>query len=747
MKIKTVLLAATLAGLLAAQTQPREQVGPTPDGSFLLNSGWKIKPAGQQVAVDTLPMRSALSKDGKFLLVLNAGYNPPSISVIDVASAKEINRVKLLDGWLGLTIAPDGNHVYVGMAGQAKVQELTLGSDGAIAPARQFDAVPNVASKGRSFIGDVAVSPDGRFLYAADLYLNSIAVINLQSGRLIEKWRSGRRPYRILVHPDSKSYFVTSWADAALYHYDANNGALLGTLRLGAHPTDLVWSNKPAPAEEGNETPYAARIFVAAANTNTVYSVGITGDKQLRLTDTMNVSLTPRYPLGMTPSALALSKDQTRLAIVCSDANAVAIADVSGPRGHVLGFVPTGWYPTDVRLTDDNRLIVLNGKGGSVSIVPPHNEQEFQEYNETALRNSPYQENYLNGAGNSQSRFFAPQQGKLPPIQHVIYIVKTGRTYDQVLGDVEKGNGDRSRTVLGEKVTPNHHKLAREFVLFDNFYVNGDTSAEGQNWVSAAIAPDYTVKLSPNGEARRRDQYDFEGGEPANLPPTGYLWTNVLSAGLSFRNYGFWVENAPLSPSQNGAAQVARLRDPSLAQVTNMQFRGVDLAYADVDRAKEFLREWKEFEQNGQAPQLSLVRLGNDRTDGAAGEKSPSSLSLAAGNDLSIGMLVEGISKSKFWSSTAIFIVEASTENGADHVDSHRAPAFVISPYTRRGVVDSAMYNQSSVLRTIEIILGLRPLTHFDAAARPMFGSFSTDANAAPYSAEQPQVSLTNRNP
>ncbi len=359
--------AATIAGVLAIQEAPRnvlrEQVGPLPDGGFLLNSGWTIRPAGQQVPVDTFPMSTAVSSNGKYLLVMNGGYDPPSISVIDIAKKREIGRTPMPDCWLGLTVAPKGDLVYVGGGSAAAIYELSLDPEsGALKRVREFSAVADASNKGTAFIGDVALSPDQHLLYAADLYNDSIAVINLQSGRLIDRWKTGRRPYRILVPPGGRQLIVSSWADAAIYQHDANSGTELGKTRVGPHPTDMIWINKPAPVENG-ESSYPARLFVAAANTNSVYSMGVTQDGQLHSLESINVSMTPMHPLGMTPSALATDTAGTHLYVVCSDANAVAEADISGARTRVLGFIPSGWYPTAVRVLDDGELVILNGKG------------------------------------------------------------------------------------------------------------------------------------------------------------------------------------------------------------------------------------------------------------------------------------------------------------------------------------------------------------------------------------------------
>jgi YVTN family beta-propeller protein len=773
---------AVLAIAVNAQDAPKQQVGPLPGGGFLLNSGWTIRPAGQQVPVDTFPMSTAVSRDGRYLLVLNGGYNPPSISVIDIAAKKEIGRTELPDAWLGLTVASGKGLIYVGGGTSGKVFELALdAATGVLTRNREFAAVKDLKNKGNSLIGDVELSPDGAVLYAADLYGDSVAVINVQTGKLIDRWKTGRRPYRVLLSPGGKQVLVSAWGDGSVYQHNAMNGSELGRTRIGPHPTDMLWINRPAPSAQG-ESSYRARLFVAAGNTNNVYSLGVTEDGQLTPLETINVSMTPMHPLGMTPSALATDERGSRLYVVCSDANAVAVAEIASARTKLLGFIPTGWYPTAVRSLGTDQLVIVNGKGlgsrpnphgpnptlrpaifhkgpiapptveyvahiqtGTVGFLPVPGGEELSQYTRTVLENSPYRDEMVYGPiTDEQEGYFSRTQGHESPIKHVIYIIKENRTYDQVLGDMPKGNGDKSLNLFGEKITPNLHELARQFVLYDNFYENADVSAEGHNWASAAIAPDYTVKLWPNNYAHRSKVYDFEGGEPANTPPAGYLWDNALQSGLTVRDYGEWVTDLPLD-DVTGGRQIKATRDPMLAQNTDMNFRGFDLEYRDVDRAKEFIREWKQFDDRGQAPQLIILRLGTDHTEGTrVGAWTP--FAYVADNDHAVGMVVDAVSHSKLWGSTAIFAIEDDAQNGPDHVDSHRAPVWVISPYTRRGAVDSTMYNQTSVLRTIEGILGLRPMTHFDAAARPMFGSFRRDADIQPYTAIAPKVSVNDRN-
>lgn len=760
-----ILIAAALVS--SSQPPPREQVGPLAGGGFLLNSGWRVKPAGVQIPLDTLPMSSALSKDGRFLVVLNGGYNPPSLSVLDTKDGHEVGRTPVTDAWLGLAFSPNGRTLWVGGGSQASVYEFSFDENGKLAPTRTFEIVKGAARSARDFIGDVAIDPDGHLLYASDLYHDAIVVVNAQSGIVIDRFKTGRRPYRILFNPDGKSFYVTSWADGSLYHHQTSNGALLQTLRLGAHPTDMIWRDRATRAEEGEENAqqpgFKARIFVSAANTNSVYAAGVSDNGDLRVVETINVSTTPNHPLGMTPSALALSADQSRLYVVCSDANATAVVDVTSARSQVLGFVPTGWYPTAARALADGRLVVLNGKGsrsypnpngpnptkrqsnlsiqyvahiqaGSASFIPPLTDDSLASYTEEVKSNSPYTDEKLD----------AIPAGIPAAIQHVIYIVKENRTYDQVLGDLGKGESDPSLCLFKENVSPNHHKLAREFVLFDNFYVNSDVSADGHNWSTSAIANDFVAKMWPSNYGKRNPNYGFEGGEPAAYPPAGYLWTNAASAGISMRNYGYWVENKP-EPGADGV-QVQAVLDPALAKVTNLKYRSFDTDYPDVKRAQTFLDDLAQFEGANQMPKLIFMRLGNDHTSGTApGKIAP--LAAFADNDYALGMIVEGVSRSKFWGSTAIFVLEDDAQNGPDHVDSHRSPAFLISPYTHTGAIDSNMYNTTSVLRTMELILHLRPMTHFDASARPMLAGFSQQASPRPYQVEKPRVSLEERNP
>jgi phospholipase C len=372
-----------------------------------------------------------------------------------------------------------------------------------------------------------------------------------------------------------------------------------------------------------------------------------------------------------------------------------------------------------------------------VQFLDTPDEAKLASMTQEVLANSPYSDAKLEDPGIPANNPVRPNG----PIKHVVYVIKENRTYDQVLGDMKQGNGDASLTIFGAAVTPNLHKLASEFVLLDNFYENADVSADGHNWAMAAIAPDYTQKTWPSQYAGRRKTYDFEGGEPANSPPAGYLWTNAVQAGISVRNYGEWAE-----PLKKDGDVDTLVKDPVLDKITDKDYAPYDLDYTDRERAEEFVKELKDFEKSGKLPQLIIVRMGNDHTSGTTpGKIAP--LSAVADNDQGVGMLVDAVSKSRFWNETAIFVIEDDAQNGPDHVDSHRAPAWVISPWVKKGTVNSTMYTQASVLRTMELILGMRPMTTYDAGARPMFSVFGDAPVAGGYALETAQTPLDQKNP
>lgn len=765
------LLAACLA---LAQAPETRRPGPLAGGGYLLPNGWTVRPAGRQIPLETLPLAAALAPGGKHLAVVHAGYLAPSLVMFDTERFEAVSRIELPGAWLGLAFSPDGRLLYAAGGADASVLELAVSADGQLQPRRRFPAVPDAQRTEQDFIGDIAVSPDGRLLYATSLFRNQVLVFNPQSGWVIERFATARRPYRILLHPDGKSFFLTSWADGSLHHHDAAGGKEIFFLRLGPQPMDMAYAEyRPRLGEPPEENPFAARLFVTLANTNRVAVVGIRRNKDIELSESINLALWPNQPLGMTPSAVAVDAAGRRLYVACSGFNAVAVADIAGAAPRLEGFLPAGWYPTAVQPLGGGRLAILNGRGaasfanpdgpnplkapilfgrgidapgyiaarqtGSMSLVEPFDSSQLREHTRAVFRNSPYSDQKLE----SQEAEQAEEGEAANPIRHVLYIIKGSLSFDAVFGDMEGARGS-PRLAVFASAAPNHRKLAREFVLFDNFYAAGDVEADGLHWSIAAIAPAYIERLWPSTYAGRRITYDYDGGQTVAVPAAGYLWTNALAAGLAVRNYGLFVENHPMPVTAN--VHVRRLRDPSLADHTSPRFRGPDFDYPDTERAKVFLAELEEMEKSGVMPRLMLMRLAGDHTSGTApGRISPRAA--VADNDYALGLIVEACSQSRFWPQMAILVVEASGHTCADHLDARRVPALVISPYSRLRAVDSTFYGTLSLLRTIELLLGLKPMTHFDAAADPMATAFQAEADPAPYVAEKPRLEPAERNP
>ena len=767
------LVVLVVATMMYSQRSRVQTVGPTGDGGFLLNTGWRIQPAGENIPLSTLPMSQALAPDGRMLAVLNGGYAPPSVSLLDLETSRESARVAIGDGWRGLAFSPSGEKLYAGNGARGSLSVLKV-TGASLAVDSRIDLYPGERPGTPHLIADIVAQRD--HLLVADAEQDKLLVLDPSAGKVSRSFAVARNPYAMLLSPDGVSVFVSSWTTAQVVEYRLADGKELARIAVGAHPTEMLWL--PAPQrqfEDDDDQPVnlSPRLAVACANTNSVYVLS----KQhgsWRITEKVSVALTPRQPVGMTPSSLSLDPEKRRLYIACSDGNAVAVADVTGRSTKVLGFVPTGWYPTAVRALPDGRLIVLNGKGmgshpnpngpnpfrwptpglkseyvagiqeGTAVAIGSFGQPELDAYTKTVLENSPYRDSLLENANIERGNPVPDSPGGPTPIRHVILLMKENRTYDQVLGDMKEGNGDPNLVLFGEKVTPNHHKLAREFVLLDNFYVNADVSADGFFWTTAAIAPDSSQKTWPMDYARRVYAPGTRNPEGTRQAPGGHIWDKAWEAGVSFYNYGFTAVNLPHPPDTG--VQIKDVEDPVLKPHTNYNFRQHDRSFSDINRIRVFLNDLAEWENRGDMPRLIVMTIGNDHTEGTRpGIRAP--ISCVADNDQSVGIMVEGLSQSRFWASTAMFILEDDAQDGADHVDSHRSPAYVISPYTRRGIVDSTLYNTTSVLRTIELILGLKPMTTFDAGARPMANVFQETPNLAPYRNDPPRVPLDEKNP
>lgn len=708
-----------------------------------LPTGWTVAPEGKRIPLDSFPVHARLLPGGKSALVLHSGYKPPSLALLNLETGLLDARFQLGDAGTDFAWDERSGEIFVPGGHQSNFVTLRLEQNSFQQRATRAFAEPVGP------VSSLALSED--WVAVTQTLHNRVRFVHRRTGA--ERQLAVPRPTRVLFH--AGLIYVLSNEPASLHVYDSEL-ASFGQTPLPAGPMDL--------AVVGNQ------LFVAASNTNLVEILDLTTPQRPIPRQRLNLAPRPGWPVGVSPTSLHYDPAANRVYVVCSDANAVAVIDTVQTK--VIGFVPSGWYPTFALPLPGRALLVLNGKGESSFPNPkgpnPTLHRSMTPKPAEGIEYIPLQQDgtgrLLEGLDakklNQQSRRFGqltpparePNLGKLPKqIRHVIYIMKENRTYDQVLGDLPQGKGDSSLCLFPERITPNHHKLARDFVLFDNFYVNADVSSEGWHWSSAAIVPPSLMRRWPAAYAGRTritsaspSPRDANKEEAMDAPAGGYLWSAALRRGVSFRNYGFFVKNRP--GAKPGEEIVADASDPALLPHTNRRYAGYDPDFPDVERARIFLEDLQEFEKKGEMPRLIVMVLPNDHTWGtAAGKLTP--YASMADNDLALGQIVEGVSKSQFWSSTAIFVLEDDAQNGPDHIDSHRAPAYIISPYTRRGSVDSSFYNTTSMLHTIEALLDLPALTHYDATSRPMTTAFQKRADLRPYAAVAANVSLTEKNP
>jgi DNA-binding beta-propeller fold protein YncE len=457
--------------------------------------------------------------------------------------------------------------------------------------------------------------------------------------------------------------------------------------------------------------------------------------------------------------------------------NAVCVIEANEPY-KIKGYIPTGWYPGSVAMDKmGNYLFVANVKGigsrnqrtdragynshdhmGSISIIPVPSEGELKEMTAVAIDNNSFTDsNHLQKLKeNSEPKVAVPYlPGQTSHFKHVIYIIKENRTYDQVFGDMPQGNGDTSLVHFGYEVTPNHHKLAENFVLMDNYYCSGILSADGHQWTNEAFVTDYLEK-SFGGFTR---SYPYDGDDALAYASSGFIWDNVLKNGLTFRNYGEFVD-AVIEPKdatfsdiyedfKNGTNNITINAKANLEQLKTYicpTFIGFPNKVPDVYRAAEFIKELNQFEKKGDFPNFIIMLLPNDHTSGTR-PGLPTPRAAVADNDLALGQIVEAISKSKFWKETCIFVTEDDPQAGLDHVDGHRTVGMVISPYTKRGEVVSTYYSQINMVRTMENILGIPPMNQFDMLAEPMLDCFTETPDFAPYKAVKNNIPLDELNP
>lgn len=780
--LAVVLVLLSAAGITIAQRTPPQPPPQRPGvlgaGVTLLPNGWKIAPAGKHLPIGDLPLNMTFSPDGKYLIVANGGFAKPTLRVVDLARELLSNVVTLDDHWYGLAWNPNGKSLYAAGAAATNVVELAwtpgqLRERGQFPMGRSADP-PGVGTNRpqaapQSFVGGIDVSRDGRWLYAVHVLGQIVSQVDLKTGLVRATASLPAEPFTTLVSKDGRTLYVSLWGGARVLRLDPATLAIQGDIVVGEHPNAMVQSTD------------GAWLYVACANTNAVWVIDT---KTQTAVAQIATSMFPEAPPGSTPNSVALSPDGKTLLVANADNNTVAVVDVSSPdQARVAGFIPTGWYPTGAAFSPDGRKIyILSGKGlistanprgsqaigegrndmqytgailqGSLSILDTPNADTLAAYTKSAYAITPYSDAVRLAPASAPAVSSIPRKvGDASPIRHVFYVIRENRTYDQVLGDLDRGNGDPHLTIFGEAVTPNAHALAREFVTFDNFYVDAEVSYDGHAFSTGAYATDVVEKFWPVNYAGRGAAYLSEGGGAmrnawgnVTAPPNGYIWDAVVKAGKTVRSYGEFVERG-FTPDQDRDSGVGQVEAtvPGLAGRVHPQYPPFDLKIRDNTRIDIWLEEFHRFEQNGQLPALSIVRLGNDHTSGtSAGYPTPRAM--VAENDQALGRLVEAVSTSVYWKDSAIFVLEDDAQNGPDHVDAHRSPAFAISPFIRRGAVDSTLYTTSAMLRTIELILGLPPMSQYDAAATPMYAAFGTTPDLTPFTRREARISLTEMN-
>jgi len=746
---------AVALGLLATGSAVAQV--PTNDpkaASILLPNGWSLTPAGTSLPLGDLPLNMQLAPGGRLLAVTNNGQSTQKVQLIDPATEKLLDEKAIAKSWYGLAWSPAADRLYVSGGNDNIILAYPV--------AKQKFGQPDTLRLGKPWptkISPVGLAVDAarQRLYTVTKEDNALYVLDLKTKRTLSRLDLGHEAYGCLLAADGRTLYITLWGGQELLAYDIATGRIAKRLPTESHPNELIQSRN------------GHYVFVANANDN---SVSVVDTKSWRVLETISTALYPTKLTGSTTNGLALSPDEKTLYIANADNNCLAVFDVATPgKSAAKGFIPTGWYPTCVR-TLGKKILVANGKGfsslpnprgpqplkkndhsghhtgntladgpveyigglfkGTLSFIAAPTVPQLTAYSRQVYANTPFtktsEKEALGEAGNPIPR----RKGEASPIKYVFYVIKENRTYDQILGDMRQGNGDSVLCIFPQKVTPNHHALASEFVLLDNFYVNAEVSADGHNWSTAAYATDYVEKTWPISYGGRGGTYDYEGSRLVAYPRDGFLWDYCQRAGLRYRTYGEFAEN--------GKTDLKSLRGHVCPKSP-----GFDMDVKDVDRIRVWAQDFDSLLTRGAVPQLSTIRISNDHTSGQkVGKISPTAA--VADNDLALGQLVDHISHSTIWKESVIFVVEDDAQNGPDHVDAHRSPAFVISPYTRRGSVNSTLYTTAGILRTLELVLGLPPMSQYDAAAKPLFGCFQATPTLTPYQAKAAQVGLDTRN-
>jgi YVTN family beta-propeller protein len=736
-------------------------------GGYSLPNGWRITPAGKSIPTEDLILNITASKDGKAIIAQHGGFNPHGLVVIDTATEQAVQRIGLKSAWLGMAWSQDGSRLFVSGGNASGARKPTVApvyvfsyANGRLSeqPVAEWNEALPAA---QIWWSGLAMHPTKNLLYAAnrgaDPQPGHVTVFDTTTGKVVGTIAVDVSPYDLQFSDDGKTLFVSNWGSDNIGVIDVAAGKTVATIATGDNPNDM-------------ELDSDGRLYVSNGNENTVTVIDT---KKLQAIETINVGPTARAPVGSTPNGLALDRANHMLFVANADNNCIAAVNVAeAGESHVLGFVPSGWYPSALLLTPKLKLYIGNSKGlephanplgptspllngkptkdtvrdiqrGTVGILSVANlKAQIKTWTKQVYDNIPYKDDYLSMARAPMEPSIVPRAvGAGSPIKHVVYVIKENRTYDQLFGDIKRGNGDPRLAIFGEQITPNHHAIAEQWVLFDNLYCDGEVSVDGHSWSNSAIATDYNEKVWPpqyggHSRATRSQAY---------VPSSGHLWDLAAKKGLTYRSYGEYASRASDGTTMDAAPGVGGL----LGHVSpKFKLPGM----RDTDNVKVFFEELDEYEKNFKSaeagkrlPNLVIMSLPEDHTAGTRpGGLTPRAM--VANADHAVGQLVERLTKSPYWPETAIFIIEDDAQNGPDHVDARRTVGLVVSPYTKRGFVDSTLYTTSAMLRTMELLLGLPPMTQYDAAALPMYNAFGLKADLTPYAAIAPKYDVNERN-
>jgi len=718
-----------------------------------LPNGWSLTPVGKSLPLGDLPLNIAVSPSKKLIAVTNNGQSVQSIQLIDVRKGELLDVAVIPKSWYGLKFSANGKTLYASAGNDNQVLKYSIKDNKLLLE----DSIL-LGKRWPEKISPAGIEIDDarNLLYVVTKENNKLYTVDLSSKTLTDSLLLGGEGYACLLSPDKKELYISCWGCDKVKILDTKTNKFSGEIQVGDNPNELLLT------QNGHY------LFVANANDNSVSVIDI---KQRKILEVLNAALYPDAPAGSTSNGLALSTDEKTLYIANADNNCLSVFDVSNPGfSKSKGFIPTGWYPTNVKVIG-KKIYVSNGKGlssqanpygpnplrrreeviyqggdrtkpvdvqyigglfkGTMSIINEPTESQLGIYSQAVYRNSPYNKEKEQMSKGELNNPIPMKVGDASPIKYIFYLIKENRTYDQVLGDVKEGNGDPSLVLFGERITPNQHKLVREFVLLDNFYCDGEVSADGHEWSMGAYATDYLEKTWPSSYGGRGGNYDGEGMR-AVANNKLYIWDQCSKKNISYRTYGEFADSA--------MANIPVLKNHSCPYYT-----GWNMAVKDSTRFYQWKREFDSLLANNAVPQFNTLRFGNDHTEGLRKNK-PTPYAHVADNDLAVGMFIEYLSKSPIWKESAVFIIEDDAQNGSDHVDAHRTTAYVAGGFVKRGFVDHTAYSTSSMLRTMELILGLQPMSQYDAAAEPMWRCFTSTANLTPFTSLPANIDLTEKN-